>query len=134
MADGTGHIQAGDASGDQVDLAASNISLAALSLSSENLTSPDGALRAMTAIDNAMRKVNDNRSMQGSMQNRLEYASANVGNQLIQTTKGLSNIEDLDYARALSDKVRTDVLQNTGAAALSQFNQLSRTNLFALFQ
>ncbi len=134
LAGGSGHIQAGDGTGDSVAMPTSDISLGALNLTSENLTSSDGALKAMTAIDSAMRKVNDTRSTQGGIQNRLEIAAANVGNQIIQSTRGLSNIEDVDFAQAISQKVRTDVLQNTGAAAISQFNQLSRTNLLALFQ
>jgi flagellin len=134
LAGGGGHIQAGDGTGDSVDMPTSDISLGALNLTSENLTSSDGALKAMNAIDSAMRKVNDTRSTQGGLQNRLEIAAANVGNQIIQSTRGLSNIEDVDFAQAISQKVRTDVLQNTGAAAISQFNQLSRTNLLALFQ
>lgn len=134
LSDGTGGVQAGGGSSDQIVLSASDLSLSSLNLGSEKLSSSDGALKAMSAIDSAMRKVNDSRASQGGLQNRLESAMSSVENQMVNTTKGLSQVEDLDFAQALTQKTSNDILQNTGAAALSQFNQLSRTHLLALLQ
>ena len=134
LSDGTGGVQAGGGSNDQIVLSASDLSLSSLNLGSEKLSSSDGALKAMSAIDSAMRKVNDSRASQGGLQNRLESAMSSVENQMVNTTKGLSQVEDLDFAQALTQKTSNDILQNTGAAALSQFNQLSRTHLLALLQ
>jgi flagellin len=134
MADGTGNIQAGDGTAGQVAVGASDLTLAGLGTGGSSLSSSGGALQAMGAIDAAMRKVNDNRATTGGLQNRLEFASSNVSNQMINTTKGLSKIEDLDYAKASTEKARLDILQNSGSSAISQFNQLSRTHLLALLQ
>jgi flagellin len=134
LSDGTGKIQAGDGDSDSVTLTASDLTLNNLNLASEKLDSPEAALRAMGSIDAAMKKVNDLRANDGAMANRLEFAYSNNQNQAVNSTQALSNIEDLDYAQGLTDKVRNDILQNSQQAAISQFNQLSRTHLLALLQ
>jgi flagellin-like hook-associated protein FlgL len=40
----------------------------------------------------------------------------------------------LDYAQGLTDKVRNDILQNSQQAAITQFNQISQSQLLALLQ
>ncbi|MDQ3000488.1 MAG: hypothetical protein M3Y08_04415 [Fibrobacterota bacterium] len=134
LSDGTGKIQAGSDQDDTVTLSAANLSLNALSLQSEMLKSPESALLAMASIDAAMRQVNSSRAEQGSLANRLEYALSNNQNQAINTTKALSNVEDLDFAKGLTEKIRNDILQGSQAAAISQFNQLSRNHLLALLR
>lgn len=134
LSDGTGSLQAGGEAGAQIEMPSTDLTLSTLNLGSETVNSLDGALRALSAIDSAMNRVNESRATQGGLSNRLEHAMSNLGNQMINTTKGLSNIEDLDMAKGITEKVRTDILKDTGAAALSQFNQLSRSHLLALFQ
>ena len=134
LADGTGKIQAGDGDSDSVTLTAADLTLNSLNLASDKLDSREGALRAMANIDAAMKKVNDVRASQGSMNNRLEYALSNNQTQQVNTTQALSNIEDLDYAQGLTEKVKNDIMAHSQEAAISQFNQLSRTHLLALLQ
>ena len=132
LSDGTGKIQAG--SDQQVDLPSTNLSLASLNLGSQKVDTPADALQALSAVDAALGKVNASRSGQGGLTNRLEHALSNIGNQMVNTTKGLSSIEDLDYARATTDKVRFDILNHANASALNQFNNLARSNLLSLLQ
>lgn len=134
MADGSAKIQAGDGESDSVTLTATDLTLNSLNLASERLDSPEAALRAMGSIEAAMKRVNDARATGGATTNRLEYAYSNNQNQAVNATKALSNIEDLDYAKGLTEKVRNDILSNSQSAAISQFNQLSRSHLLALLQ
>lgn len=134
LADGSGKIQAGDGDSDSVTLSASDLSLNSLNMTGEKLDSASAALRAMGAIEAAMKRVNSMRADEGAASNRLGYALSNSQNQQVNTAQALSNIEDLDYAQGLTDKVRTDILQNSQQAALSQFNQISRSQLLALLQ
>lgn len=134
LSDGTGKVQAGDGDADSVTLTARDLTLNTLNLASEKLDSPEAALRAMGSIEAAMKKVNDARATGGAMTNRLEYAYSNNQNQAVNATQALSNVEDLDFAKGLTEKVRTDILSNSQSAAISQFNQLSRTHLLALLQ
>lgn len=134
LADGTGRVFAGQDADGAILFGASDLSASGLSLGSAGLGSPEAALRAMDSIDSAMRRVNEDRSNRGALANRLDHAMADNENQAINTTKGLSAVEDLDFAVAMTDKVRNDILQNSGAAAISQFNQLTRSHLLALLQ
>jgi len=105
-----------------------------MNLANEKIDSPEGALHAMASIDAAMKRVNDMRSDGGALTNRMEFALSNNQNQLVNSTQALSNVEDLDYAQGLTEKVRNDILSNSQASAISQFNQLTRTHLLALLQ
>lgn len=134
LADGTGGVFAGEGADNTILFSASDLSASGLSLNAEGLSSPEAALRAMDSIDSAMRRVNEDRASRGGLANRLDHALSNNENQAINTTKGLSTVEDLDFALAMTQKVRNDILQDTGAAAISQFNQLARTHLLALLQ
>jgi flagellin len=88
----------------------------------------------MGAIDSAMKKVNDSRADRGSLSNRMDFALSNNQNQAVNATKTLSNVEDLDFAKGLTEKVRTDILSASQTAVMSQFNQLTRNHLLALLQ
>lgn len=134
LADGTGKVQTGDGNGDSVTLSASDLTLNTLNLANEKLDSPQAALLAMGSIDAAMKRVNDMRAGEGATVNRLGFALSNNQNQQLESARALSNIEDLDYAQGLTDKVRNDILQNSQQAALTQFNQISRSQLLALLQ
>lgn len=133
LADGTGGVQAGDGA-NTVTLSASDLTLNNLNLANEKLDSPQAALQAMGSIDAAMKRVNDLRANDGAVANRFSFAQANAQNQQVNSAQSLSNIQDLDYAQGLSDKVRDDILQNSQQAAMSQFNQISRSQLLALLQ
>lgn len=134
LSDGSGRLQAGSDGGQQVEMPHTDLSLGSLNLGSERVDTLDRALRAVNAIDTAMNRVNESRAANGGLSNRLEHALNNLGSQLVNSTKGLSNIEDLDMARGTTEKVRNDILRDSNTAALSHFNQISRSHLLALFQ
>jgi flagellin len=134
LANGSGTIAAGDGADDSVTIHASDLSLNALNLGTQSLNSPQSALQAMGAIDAAMKKVNDTRADQGSLVNRLDFAYSNNQNQAVNVTQSLSNVEDLDFAKGLTEKVKADILQSSQGAAMTQFNQLTRSHLLALLQ
>lgn len=134
LSDGSGKLQAGATGDQQVDMPHTDLSLSSLNMGTASVDSLDGALRALSAIDTAMSRVNESRATNGGLSNRLEHALNNLGNQMVNTTRGLSNIEDMDMAKGITEKVRNDILKDTNQAALSQFNQISRSHLLALFQ
>jgi len=132
LSNGKGKIQAGGTNGDTESLPASDLSLASLGTGSTSIASAGGASQALAAIDQAMQKVNSNRATQGATINRMNFANENNENQSVNGTKALSAILDLDYAQAMTDKVRESLLSDTQTAAMSQFNNLSRTGLLTL--
>ncbi|MBW8887953.1 MAG: flagellin [Fibrobacteres bacterium] len=134
LANGTGTVQTGDGSSDTITLSAADLTQNGLGLAGQSLSSPAAALRAMGSIDAAMKRVNDTRAADGATANRFDFALSNAQNQQVNTAQALSNIQDLDYAQGLTEKVSSDLLQNSQQAAMSQFNQISRTQLLALLQ
>jgi flagellin len=135
LSDGTGQVNTGSAdAGQNITLPPSDLTLSGLNMSGQGVASGGSAVNALDAIDAALRRVSDNRSSQGAVQNRMEHALQNISSAMINTTQGLSSIEDLDYAKATTDLVRTNILQDAATAALSQFNNLSRSHLLALLQ
>lgn len=134
LSNGQGQLQAGSEGGERINMPITDLSLSSLNMGGAKVDSLDGALQALNAIDEAMTKVNETRAENGGLSNRLEHALNNLGNQMVNTTRGLSKIEDMDMAQGMTDKIRNEILKNTNQAALSQFNQISRTHLLALFQ
>src|SRR5690606_33791186 len=60
LSDGTGRLGAG--SGEEIDLPHTDLSLTSLSMGTERVDTLDGALRAITAIDKALNRVNESRA------------------------------------------------------------------------
>lgn len=134
LSDGTGEILTGDDASSAIGLPHTDLSLSSLSMGTAKVDSLAGAMQALSSINTALGRVNDARATQGGLSNRLEVARSNLGAQLVNTTKGLSSIEDLDFAQGLTEKVRTDLLRDTNSASLSQFNKISKSHLLALLQ
>lgn len=135
LSDGTGSVN--DGSGDpasSIPLPPADLTLSGLSLGSQSVATSGGAGLALSAIDAALSRVNDSRASNGAAQNRMETALQNISSAMVNTASGLSSIEDLDYAKASTDLIRATILQDSNTAALSQFNNLSRSHLLALLQ
>jgi len=136
LADGQGNIHVGSGAGttDQIKLTASQLTPESLGLIQTSVMDAGSAEKALSKIDEALKMVHANRAERGALHNRLEYSDSNNQTQLIQTTQSLSQIEDLDMAKGITEEVRQSILSQSNEAAISQFNQLSRTHLMALLQ
>jgi flagellin len=134
LSDGTGAVSDGSGSSQDIGLPQTDLTLSGLNMSGQSVSSSGSADNALNAIDAAMRRLNDSRASTGAVQNRMEHALQNISSAMINTTAGLASIEDLDFAKASTDSVRAGILQDSAAAALSQFNNLSHSHLLALLQ
>ena len=104
-------------------------SAAALGLEDIDLSTAEGAQAALTAIDEATEKTNEQRSSIGAVQNRLERASAKLSSGIENTVAANSRIRDLDIAAASAEKARTDILQQSNVALLVQATQFPQAAL-----
>ncbi|MGZ3651697.1 MAG: flagellin, partial [Bdellovibrionota bacterium] len=86
------------------------------------LASKDGALSAMASIDEAINKVNSNRSELGALQNRLHSTSNTLGISVENLSDARSRIMDTDIAAETSNMAKNTILQNAGIAVLAQAN------------
>jgi flagellin len=87
-----------------------------------DISTAEGAQKAIDAIDNALEQVNDVRSEMGAVSNRLDFTVNNLSNVVENTSAARSRIEDADFAAESANLSRAQVLQQAGTAMLAQAN------------
>ncbi len=129
------HIGAGsNASTDTMSISVSAMTLGALGLAPNTtaVTTQAAATAALTAIDTAMGSVNAMRSDMGAYVNRLEFAIANLGNQIYNTQDAESRIRDVDFAKETTEFTRAQILTQSATSMLAQANQAPQSVLSLL--
>jgi flagellin len=95
-----GTFQTGANSGETMTLSIADMSTTGLSINTNDLTNKTNADASITAVENAIKLVSQERSNLGSKQNRLEHRIANIGTSSENLTAAESRIRDVDYALA----------------------------------
>ena len=88
---------------------------------------------ATGAIDQAIDNVSSARSTLGAQQNDLEHTTANLNVSAENQLSAQSRIQDLDFAKGVSDQTRGQILSDVGAAVLAQAN-FSRQSVVQLLR
>lgn len=88
-----------------------------------NIATRSGATNALSTIDDALTEIDQARSLWGATANRLVYAADNATNVSMNTSASRSRIMDADYAQTTADLARAMILDQAGAAMLTQANQ-----------
>ena len=81
------------------------------------------ATYAVDAIEDAIKKVSEQRSALGAVQNRLEHTINNLDNVVENTTSAESAIRDTDMATEMVRYSNNNILAQAGQAMLAQANQ-----------
>ncbi len=97
-----------------------------------SITSQSTANSAITAVDLAVKAINQERSKFGAVINRLTYASDNLSNVARNATESRSRVLDTDYAAATTELARTQIISQAATAMLAQANQQPQTVLSLL--
>ncbi|MBK1656078.1 flagellin N-terminal helical domain-containing protein [Allochromatium vinosum] len=92
------------------------------SLDSIDISTVDGANKAIVAIDNALERVNNVRSDLGAVNNRLDFTINNLTSISQNATASRSRIEDADFAAETAKLSRSQVLTQASQAMLAQAN------------
>lgn len=79
------------------------------------------------AIDNAINKVSDERSVLGASQSRFESAISYLQISTENQTAAKSRIMDADFAQETANLSRAQILSQAGSAMLAQANQLPQS-------
>ena len=87
------------------------------------------ALGAMTALDDAIEKVNSQRSKFGAAQNRFDAIIANLQVSSENQAAARGRIMDADFAVESANLARAQILQQAGTAMLAQANQMPQSVL-----
>jgi flagellin len=81
------------------------------------------ATYAIDAIEDAIKKVSNQRSALGAVQNRLEHTVKNLDNIVENTTSAESEIRDTDMATEMVTYSKNNILAQAGQSMLAQANQ-----------
>ncbi|MFT6145450.1 MAG: flagellin [Myxococcota bacterium] len=132
LADGTNatlDVQVGinNTANDRIAITLGDVSGATLGVDtgSLDLSTAAGARTALTAMDTAIDTLNGYRSDYGSVQNRLDTASANLTTYSENVTGAESRIRDADFAQEAAALAKFQVLNQAGTAILGQANQVN---------
>ena len=87
-----------------------------------DISTVEGAERALSAVDNALDTVNAERANLGAIQNRLDSTIGALAINSENLSSARSRILDADFARETAELSRTQVLQQAGISILAQAN------------
>jgi flagellin len=97
-----------------------------------DITTREGANRAIEISDVAIKQVSSIRSELGAIQNRLESTVNNLAVSAENVTAARSRIRDADFATETADFSRNQILQQAGISVLAQANQQPQVALALL--
>jgi flagellin len=120
---------AGEMNQIKFDPSKTDVRASTLGVSGIDMSSKDGALDGLAMLDNAITKVNSNRSELGAMQNRLHSSSNSIGISVENLSDARSRIADTDMAEESSKLAKNSILQNAGISVLSQANASANSAL-----
>ncbi|GLI33531.1 flagellin N-terminal helical domain-containing protein [Desulforhabdus amnigena] len=103
-----------------------------MALSEVDISTAEGATKAITAIDNALKQVDSNRGKLGAVQNRFEATISNLSNVSENLSAASGRIVDADFAAETASLTKYQILQQAGVAMLAQANQLPQQVLSLL--
>ena len=111
----------------QIDDNTSKVTIGATTLTINLSTATQPA-----TVDGFITNVNKARSTYGSLQNRLEHTSNNLGNTVENLTAAESRIRDTDMAKEMMEFTKKNILTQASQAMLAQANQTPQSVLSLL--
>jgi len=93
-----------------------------MAISNVDISTVEGANKAIVAIDNALERINNVRSDLGAVNNRLDFTINNLMSISQNASASRSRIEDADFAAETSRLSRSQVLMQASQAMLAQAN------------
>ncbi|GAB6100041.1 flagellin [Halanaerocella petrolearia] len=91
-----------------------------------DVSTQDGAEKAIGVLDQAIGKVSSERSKLGAKQNRLDHTINNLSASEENLTASKSRIKDVDMAKEMMSMSKSRVLKQAGTSMLAQANQKSQ--------
>lgn len=97
-----------------------------------DISTADGAQRALAVVDSALAAIDSQRADLGAVQNRFDNTINNLQNISENASAARSRIMDTDYAAETANLSKNQVLQQAGTAILAQAKQLPQSVLSLL--
>ncbi|TVP47941.1 MAG: flagellin FliC [Halomonas sp.] len=118
------NIQVGANDGNSIAVRFEGMNLQALGLDGFSvLDDGNGTESPLNVMDEAIKRVDRQRSYLGAVQNRFESVIDGLNNNIVNLSASRSRIQDADYAQEVSNLLRAQILQQAGMAILAQANQ-----------
>jgi flagellin len=125
-------LQIGSNEGQTMEVRIPEVTPKTLGIDNVNLTTQDGAEKAIDQLDAAITEVSAIRAKLGAYQNRLEHSIANLDTTGENMDEALSRIEDTDMAEEMAEYTQKQVLSQAGTSMLAQANERPQTILSLL--
>jgi len=97
-----------------------------------DISTAEGAQKAVLAIDQAIQQIDSQRADLGAVQNRFENTIANLQNIAENVSAARGRIQDTDFAAETANLTKNQILQQAGTSILAQANQLPQAVLSLL--
>ncbi len=115
-------FQIGPQAGQTVHLDIGNLSTLGLGLQGLDVTSIEGANRALSRIDQAIDQVSSERGKVGTLQNLLESTATSLTEKHTNALDAEARIRDVDMAAEIIEFTRQSLFLESGTAVLAQAN------------
>lgn len=122
-------LQIGANEGQQMSIKIPSCDTESLYIDELDVTTVNGAKRALSQADAAIASVNKIRSALGAYTNRLESATASLNETSENMNSAISRISDVDMAIEMTEYTRLNVLSQAATSALSQANEIPQMAL-----
>jgi flagellin len=93
-------------------------------VSAIDISTTEGATKALSTIDAALTSINNSRASLGAIQNRFASTISNLQTTSENLSAARSRIQDTDFAAETASLTRGQILQQAGTAMLAQANSL----------
>ncbi|WP_347558274.1 flagellin [Robbsia sp. KACC 23696] len=117
-------INLGGTGAASIDGGASKIGLGSNTLAKLDLSTADGAVKALQSLDSALSTVSTLQGSVGAIQNRFDSTISNLNSVTQNVKSAQSTITDADYSSVASTLSTADVLQQAGVSMVSKANQI----------
>ena len=119
-------LQIGDTSDEfnRLTVSVGDMHSEALGLGKLDISTQEGATKAIDLIKSAVNQVSDTRGTLGALQNRLDHTINNIGVMTENIQSAESNIRDTDVAEEMMKYTKNNILNQSAQAMLAQANQL----------
>lgn len=88
------------------------------------ITEQSGARESLSAIDDALKNINQARAKFGAIQSRLDSSTNHIDSQIENLSEAYSRMADVNVAEAVTQARKGQILQQYQAAALNMANQI----------
>lgn len=118
-------LQVGANASQQITFSVKSMSAGALGIGgvSGKVSTYSAATNSIAVVDSAIKKVSQERSSLGALQNRLEHTIANADNTSENLQAAESRIRDIDMAKEMVKYSKDSILQQAAQSMLAQANQ-----------